>query len=141
MEHYQKVAEMLNGGNYCDGILKEIKEYAKENDVVIVCGASDDLMEFEGAIYDEFGCYEGGTAFLNHDGLFEGCDINCKYSQREIGRCKTIEAVWCDKKNGYAWSYKTDIPHATFDIFDDGDKYCLGICFDKKELRAGMDDL
>jgi hypothetical protein len=48
------------------------------------------------------------------------------------GLCKTIEAIW--GKDGYSWTYKTDIPHATFDIFEDGEKFCRGIVFDIKSL-------
>ena len=37
---------------------KEVIETAKENGFVIVTGASDDLMEIEGIIEDEAGCFD-----------------------------------------------------------------------------------
>lgn len=133
--NYTDIAKMLNGRPYRDEVTNEIKELAKQDNIVIIYGASDDLMELDGALYDEFGCYDGGTAYLNYDGLFEDCEENCKYSQQIKKQCKTIEAVWCDENNGFTWSYKTDIPHATFEIYDDEEKYCQGICFDRNELK------
>ena len=40
------------------------KQIAKDSGLVIVYGASDDLMEFEGAIEDEIGCYDGDTIHI-----------------------------------------------------------------------------
>lgn len=39
---------------------KEELQIAKENKWVIIYGHSDDLMELEGAIYDEAGVFDGG---------------------------------------------------------------------------------
>lgn len=135
---YQELAKILNGGTYRNETTKKIEQTAKENGIVIVFGASDDLMEFRGAIYDEVDCYEGGTAYLNANGLFQSkCDDdNCPYAQNEKLSCKTITSIWCGKDTDFTWSYKTDIPHATFEILDDDEKYCLGICFDLAELMA-----
>ena len=54
-------AAMLDGreNGYPQFSDEELK-IAKENNIVIVTGASDDLVELEGAIYDEGDCYEGG---------------------------------------------------------------------------------
>ena len=35
-----------------------------------------------------------------------------------------------------AWTYMTDIPHATFDVMDDGELYCRGIVFALADLTA-----
>ena len=100
-------------------------EYAKENGIVIVYGASDDLMELDGAIYDEFGCYEGGVCCLDSEGnILEEMTENCR----------TIEAVWCGEGEKFTWTYKTDIPHETYEIYDDAEPYCKGIVFYKKDL-------
>ena len=40
---------------------------------------------------------------------------------------KKITAVW--DTDGYSWIYQTDIPHATFEIVEDGAPYCRGIIF------------
>jgi len=133
MKTHKEIAEMLNGREYRNEITDEIKQLAKDNGIVIVYGSSDDLMEFDGAIYDEADCFDGGTIYLNEAGVFD-VDCDCEHPMKAKNDCKTIEAVWCDKDNGYIWSYKTEIPHSTFEILEDGEKYCLGICFNISDL-------
>lgn len=104
---------------------KEAIETAKNNNIVIVYGQSDDLLEFDGALYDEFGCYEGGTFYFDKDGN------NVKEMTRNI-----IQAIWCGDNTEWTWSYKTTIPHENFEMMDDGEKYCQGFVFYKDELKG-----
>lgn len=109
---------------------EEIKA-ARENGFVMVYGASDDLMEFEGAIRDEIGCYGGGTAWVKGEKV---SDI-----RTVIGE-KSIKAVWCggekDKDGqGITWTYETDIPHETFMIYEYGEPYCRGIVFRLEDVK------
>lgn len=95
-------------------------------------GYSDDNVELRGYLDEEIGSYEGTTIYLDKDGIFDiDCDMcasdDCKLFRQHMGRCKSIEAVW--DADGYSWVYKTDIPHETFDIYDDGEKCCRGIVF------------
>lgn len=134
-----KIAKMLNGREYLNEVTPEIRKLAKENNIVIVYGRSDDLMIFDGAIQDEVGCYEGGVAYFNNNGLFSPEDDficsdckNCKYIQIERNKCKIIWGKWC--VSNVAWTYLTDIPHNTFDITEDGEIYCKGIVFSLDDL-------
>lgn len=134
----KELAERLDGSNYELRGQGELVKQAKADGLVIVYGASDDLMEFDGAIDDEVGVFEGGKVYLNGQGpmRFPGCDPEwreCPYYLRERERARVITAVWCD--NDVAWTYKTDIPHETFNIYEDGELYCVGIVFDIKELQ------
>ena len=132
MTEIKKLAKELDKSEYGFDLTNEQKQYCKENEIVVVFGCSDDLMEFRGAIYDEFDCYEGGTCYLTKDGIFiEECD--CKYAKQAKEKCKKIEAFWC--KSEWCWEYKTDIPHETFEIWEDNEPYCKGIIFYKKELE------
>jgi hypothetical protein len=134
-----KIVEMLNGREYLDEVTPETRRLAKENNIVIVYNRSDDLMIFDGVIQDEVGCYEGGVAFINSNGLFSpeddficpACE-DCKYIQEERNKCKIIWAKWC--VSNVSWSYLTDIPHKTFDIMEDGEIYCRGIVFSLDDL-------
>lgn len=101
---------------------KEIFERAKENNLVVVFGASDDLMEFRGAIDDESDCYNGGFTYLDKNGITE-----------DSFRPDRIDAIWC--KNDVAWTYETEIPHETFKVMEDGEVYCIGIVFSIKDLK------
>lgn len=124
-----EIAEMLDGSKYPFNTSVQEAKYAKDHGVVIVYGASDDLIEFSGAIYDEDACYDGGTVFINRSGIIRSkCDNEkCIYFRDAHSNASTIEAIW--DRDGYSWMYETDIPHETFDILEDGEKYCRGIVF------------
>lgn len=125
-------AAMLNGREYGHEITLQEENKASQLGFVVVYGYSDDNAEFAGAMSDEVGCYNGGTIHLDKNGIFENCDSDCKYALAAKGLCKIIEAVWGE--GDYFWTYKTDIPHATFDILEGRRNYCRGIVFDIKSL-------
>lgn len=128
-------AKMLDGQEYLDEITKDEEKLAKELGYVVVFGQSDDLCELRGAIDDEIGAYEGVIVYVNKNGACvcdDACN-ECKLFKIALSQFKTIKAVWCGKEN-YAWSYETDIPHATFGIREDGESYCQGIVFDMNDL-------
>lgn len=97
-----------------DELTKEEEQVAKENGFVVVYGYSDDCAEFRGAFDDEVGCFDGGIV-LEQDGYY-------------------INAVW--GKDGVSWTYDTNIPHESFDVWDEEDNtlYCKAIVFDIKQL-------
>lgn len=107
-------AEMLNGRRYGDEMLPSEIAQARELGFTVVFGYSDDCVEFRGDYTDEIDCFNGGRVYEDGD--------------------KYIDAVWCDGE--YSWTYKTNIPHATFDIYEDGEKYCRGIVFEKYERKC-----
>lgn len=140
----KELAEILNGMEYPVHIKEETRTIAEENGLVIVYGASDDLMEFDGAIYDEFGCWDGGTAYLNANGIVENkCEFEeCPYYLESLNFAVPIKAVWNGKGNP-CWSYRTplQLPHETFDVIEDGDVYCRGIVFSLTDLRKALEGL
>ena len=114
----------------------------KEYGLVVVFGASDDLCELRGAINDEIDCCEGRDFYVNKKGL--SCmpgNCNCHYYEdcslleAEMKKCSVIKAVWCDGDIRAAWSYETEIPHETFMIYQDGEKYCQGIVFHMDDIK------
>jgi hypothetical protein len=127
-------AKILDGRKYREEITRQEEQLAKEFGYVVVFGYSDDNTEFRGAIYDEVSSYDGGTCYLNKKGLLEICECECKYFKNALKKMNTIEVVWCDKNSEFTWTYKTDIPHATFSIYDDDEPYCQGIVFDINNL-------
>lgn len=131
----QEFARSLGRRSYRNEITGEELHMLKELGYVVVFGASDDLMELEGAINDEFGCYDGGIAYINKDGLIPECEDGCKCYRKAIEKSSEIKAIWCGKESdGWTWTYETDFPHATFEIYDDEEKYCLGIVFDLNNI-------
>ncbi len=137
----KELAAQITGRDYGRTLTKAEAEQAKEAGLVVVYGASDDLMEFEGAIYDEFGCYDGGTALVDAKGLLDRDQIDdsddeaiADYVARKKHAAE-IKAIWSNE--GAAWRYETTIPHETFEIFEDGEVWCRGIVFALADLKTG----
>ena len=131
----KELAEMLNGRQYTGELNEEEEQLAKDSRLVIVFGASDDLMEFRGFIWDELNCYNGKDAYiLNGNILTQRCDdYNCPHFKKEIERASKITALW--GKEGFSWIYETSIPHKTFVIYDNDELYCRGIVFSVDNLK------
>jgi hypothetical protein len=122
------LAAMLNGCEYTEEITRELEVEAKKHGLVVVFGGSDDLIEFRGAIHDERGA--PGNVQLTSAGLLENkCeDEGCPYFELEKKKATVIEALW--DSEGYSWTYRTAIPHATFEVLESGEPpYCRGIVF------------
>lgn len=134
----KELASRLNGREYRNEMTLEEMSIAKESGLVVVFGASADLMEFHGAIDGEVCCCDGGTAYVHGEGIFSApdncdeCEI-CDYVVSKKETCSTITAIWC--KGDCTWSYYTEIPHETFEILEDGEKYCRGIVFSIEDLE------
>ena len=133
----EELAQRLNGREYCNEITREEAKEARGNNLVVVFGASDDLMEFRGAIDDETGAYDGVTVSIDKNGLLENkCDDDqCPYFADRKGAAAKIKAIWCPHGKDLSWEYYTDIPHATFDVMEDGELYCRGIIFSLDDLE------
>lgn len=126
-----EMAARLTGREYPFQLTKEEAAQASAARIVIVYGASDDLMEFEGAINDEIGCYGGGTAYLAESGLLKNdCENDeCPHFSQLKQQAPTIKALWCAEPS-YSWTFETEIPHKTFEIVEQGEPYCRGIVFE-----------
>lgn len=139
----EELASLLNGRQYGDEISSAECYKAKQSGLVVVYGASDDLMEFAGAIDEEVGAYEGTTVLIDEEGVIERPESDDWDDDRNEGKFYTyltrktrgqkITSIW--NEGGYSWQYKTKIPHSTFEIMDDEDKYCKGIVFYLCELH------
>lgn len=131
----EELAARLNGREIGAEVTPQDALQAKNAGLVIVYGASDDLMEFEGAFTDEADVYQGRTIGVHRGGALEPhIECTCKFCGygKLADACFKIEAVW--HQGAYAWTYRTNLPHATFDILEDGEKYCRGIVFNLTDL-------
>lgn len=124
---HKEFASKLDGREYGKEITIEERKEAFENGLVVIYGASDDLMEINGAIDAEVDCWEGTSIRV----VSKTLNIK-KYKE---GRPNKITSAWDNKKLGTSWSYETEIPHTTFKIFEDGDLYCIGIVFSIYDLK------
>jgi hypothetical protein len=133
----EEVAADCNKSEYPFYPTARKQEAWKDAGIVVVFGASDDLMELQGAVDEEVGCYGGGEALLHRGGLLDVDAVDALHGSVGLAeilpKCARIEALWSDG-GPPSWKYKTAIPHATFQIVEDGDVYCIGLVFYLKDL-------
>lgn len=128
-----QLAAILNGREYREEMTKEEEIAAKENWLVVLFWCSDDNAEFRGAIDDEIGCFNGGDFLLDSEWLLEVCEEDCIHYQKAVENAKKITAHW--DSEWYSWTYETNIEHSTFEIFEDGEKFCRWIVFEIADLK------
>lgn len=134
----KEFAAGLSGRDYGNEITPFEEKRAKELGLVVVYGYSDDNVEFRGAIDDEVAAFNGITVHLNKGGLLfvpspECTSDECPYLRQAMQSAKSIKAVWHDGGNP-CWTFETDIPHETFNIYEDGELFCVGIVFSVEDL-------
>ncbi len=134
----KEFSEMLSDREYGMEIAKDEERQAADAGLVVVYGYSDDNVELRGAIDSEVGAWDGTTIRLTKAGVLQepACDsaenCNCPYFAAAKNAAKTIEAVW--GAGGVSWTFKTDIPHETFNIYEGGELFCVGIVFSVEDL-------
>jgi len=142
----EELATTLNGREYPNKITHSEETASRESGLLILYGASDDLVEMRGTIRDEVSAYGGATILFGRDGKIispverEDEDVLEKYGLLEVvkqraNKAQTIRALWCAEKGGPSWTFETDIPHATFEVMEDDEVFCRGIVIDTKDLR------
>ena len=131
------LAGLLTGREYGKEMAKEEEMQAKAAGLIVIFGASDDLMEFRGFVDDERGAPT--VALIDAKGLLpfrediERDDEALKDYFARAPQVRAVDALWC-KEDDYSWTFRTDVPHATFEIVDDGEPYCRGIVIDVADL-------
>lgn len=130
----ESLAEILDGREIRKEITEDEALEAKKHGLVVVFGASDDLMEFRGAINDEVDVYDGGSATIDSEGIKPGwlegfSEVEAEeFMRRKKNPSFKIKAMWCHEP-GLSWSYELPVDHATFRVMEDGEVYCRGVVF------------
>lgn len=137
----EELAVFLDGREYGSEVSPRDAKAIRESGLIVIFGASDDLVELRGAIKDEIGAYNGTTFKIDRKGLLpsfeqavEQGEDDCEDYFDRKPNAQSVEAIWSDNE-GYCWTFKTDIPHAEFSILEDGEKYCRGIVVDMVDLK------
>lgn len=154
----EQLAQRLDGREYREEMTKEEEKSAKENNLLVLFGQSDDLLEMRGAIRDETGAWEGGDYALALKGELyaDGEEGNTchKALENEVlpisdehdndDDPRLIRVEW-DPEPGpddparSSWRITSNLPCAPFTIREDGDPYCEGIVIDLDEVPARKD--
>lgn len=142
----KELADEINGIEYDRNFSNRMREYAeiaKISGLVICYGQSDDLLEFDGAISDEVGAWNGTTALIDSDGVIPSYEAasedeeECASYFKRKPNGRSVEAVWDEEGSGYAWIIKTDIPHEIFSIMEEGEGFSRGIVFAMSDISRG----
>jgi hypothetical protein len=142
-----ELAALLNGRAYRHEISREEEAQAKAAGLLVIFGASDDLVEFRGTIHDEIDALDGAVFRLCKDGGllpdWESLriadsdeperDAEVYFTRKALG-FHELSALW--DHEGFSWVIKTDLPHTPFVILDDGDNYCRGVVLDVAEITG-----
>lgn len=137
MEVLNRIKELCDGIQYSRDIPDEAKKIAKENNIVVIVGGSDDLMYCYGA--DSY-----LTEYCEHSYGWDGEDLTkikgdkkLKKEAKQIG----LKIWWCGKienqmleienydvkKNGaFSYSVNENIKSLDFLVMEDEDVYCTG---------------
>ncbi|WP_303849003.1 hypothetical protein [Apibacter mensalis] len=143
----EELAQLLNGRQYGEEMMTTEEHLQAEKNGLLVCfGVADDLLLLRGLIFDENVVYEKDTKYL-----YIGNDGYLTYiSQKEINEIKVfledynidfilpnipIKIQWRPKGRAFTWLITTNIPHATFDIYDDEDLYSRGIVLELTDIE------
>lgn len=140
----ESIAQLLNGRSMGHEIEATEEVFIKASGLVVAFGYSDDCVELRGAISDEVSAYDGTTFHVTKEGVApiwrEGEQKTFKEAVKYFANNKLpgadIEAVWGPKNLSLnlSWAFNTELPHATFDILEDGEPFCRGIVFSLEDL-------
>jgi hypothetical protein len=118
----EEAAAAMDGNEYGREGSPELFAMMKAEGLVAVFGYSDDVTELRGAVNDE----TYSETYFTPTGILQNeCEDGCPYYERAAKSAKLLKADFGD--NG--WTYETAIPHATFNIVEDGEHYGQGIVF------------
>jgi hypothetical protein len=129
----EELAARLNGREYGSETTNEDIVDAMDSGLVIIHGASDDLVEINGAISEEIGASSEGSEFwLFRSGIpvSECGDDDCPYFKRERDKAEMFFVEYTTT----GWHFTTSVPHAGFTIFEGGEVYGTGIVIDVRDL-------
>lgn len=141
----EQAALMIHGRQYREELTREEEQQLREAGLVAVFGASDDLLEFRGAIDEELGAWDGTTAYLvkkKGEWVAISEDDFEEYKEKllELGYSLvyySITAEWSPEEDGesiMSWRITSEIPNAKFFIVEDDDNYCQGLVFSISDM-------
>ena len=155
----EDLAKLLDGNEYGGELQNEyginIHEICEKKGWIIAYGASDDLLEIEGAIRDELGANDGSLVQFYKKGSFypeyDEEDVYHKakedifYPIDELTLKKTketnykdtvvIESLWCPEGTDMSWQINVaGAPCVKFNVMEDEEVYCEAAIIDMSKF-------
>lgn len=139
----EELAEKINGSTY-NGFYKDKRgffETAKENNLIIIAGCSDDLIEIRGSVNDETG---EGVFHLGRNGVVEEFE-SAKHNWNSEEDCFN----WFRRKKnsieirgdfGEFWKFaKPSVDFASFSLYEGWRLFSEGLIIDKNDLSETLE--
>lgn len=143
----EQLAQKLNGVQYNheSKLIKPLLQEIKEAALLVIYGASDDLVEFGGVWWDEAGAFDGSVLRFNSDGLIQSEGDFVEELSNSLQEIEDEENIlvkmqnYCDLWTNASWvkviipddgsnfAYETNLPFATFEVLDEDRLYCVGL--------------
>jgi len=142
-------ANSITGREYGDELTKAEETELKNLGFVAIFGYSEDTILFRGAIYDFVDAGNGTEFKLRSTHILpKTCGCNCEYCGFNSVKAEKLQVLLHDptarparsvrqrrrRGESFTWTFITSVPHATFEVFDEGSPYCRGIIIDTKDL-------
>ncbi|CUJ50409.1 Uncharacterised protein [Achromobacter sp. 2789STDY5608633] len=139
-----ELASRLHNREYRNELSRDEEREAKNAGLLIVFGASDDLVEFRGAFHDETGAAGSATVRFHRAGILPDWDSLDKSEEDAVldyfeleQSANQITAHW--DKAGYSWFIEPGmgLAYAAFDVVEDGERFCRGVVIDLNSTLRG----
>ncbi len=143
----EQLAASLDGCQYRQELNAEWSKIAKQAGLIVIYGASDDLMEFGGAVYDELGApceallykHNSGVNVVDNDSdiirQIEDDFLLYQALGAMMDRHNLVAAKWCPVGFAGEWLITTELPHAAFDVMNEDELYCRGVVISIADLK------
>lgn len=136
MKKLEQIKEICNGIEYSRDVPEDAKKLAKENNIIIIVGGSDDLMYCYGADSYLTDYCEHGYGW-DGDTLKDISDKKLEKEAKQLGLmiwwCGEIEDVKLEiegynttKSGAFSYSVNSNIESLDFKVMEDDDVYCTG---------------
>ncbi|MYM81134.1 KTSC domain-containing protein [Duganella sp. FT50W] len=133
------LAVALHGREYPFLLPPEEQALATAAGLVVIYGNSDDSFEARGAIIGQQYVYGHGAILIDGKGLLpvrdnidDDAELRDFFTREPLA--KKVRAIFGGVAPEPSWTYTTSLPHATFDIMEDGIVYCRGIVISMADL-------
>lgn len=147
-----------------DKKIDSLSELAKENEILIVYGYSDDCVEFDGAIIDELSCgfevintyyidyKKNGKSYIVNQDIFTWLNDKDGITYTDIEFIKEVlskyvkdlikvKAGYCTDFNKDGWGFELELPESmkidydTFNILEDAGIFIKGLIIDLESFK------
>jgi hypothetical protein len=138
MKTLNEIKEICDGIQYSRDVPEDAKKLAKENNIIIIVGGSDDLMYCYGAKSYLADNQEHGYGWDGEDLTTIKGEKKLKKEAKQLG----LKIWWCGeiadkglkiegysttKSGAFSYSVNDDIESLNFKVMEDEDVYCTGI--------------